>query len=312
MKKVSILKIIFFTLLTSFSTFNTKAQNEWIPEGAIWYYSFNSFWNVGYLKHYYTHDTVINGLEYKAIATQHVVYNHLEDSVFYYDKLSEYHIRTDSNIVYLYYQNLDTLYVLYDFNSQVGDTWKIPPHPHVTTYDTTNFGSFSEATVTDIDYVYFNGDSLKRYHIENSIHGNYELVGPIVEKFGSMYWPFPYPKYIVDLYNAWGLRCYEDIHFTLYNFDPSVPCDFTVSINYLEKAEDIQIVPNPASRFIDILGLNQNNLNVQIYDILGRLVIEKTVNEHNNRIIIEDLPNGVNFLKVNHENTLYVKMFLKN
>jgi len=97
----------------------------------------------------------------------------------------------------------------------------------------------------------------------------------------------------------------------LHNFNISTPCDFTVGLNTSGDFSEIQITPNSANQFIDILGLNHNNLNLQIYDILGRLIIEKTINEQNNRVSIDDLPNGVNFLKVYYGNNFHVKKFLK-
>lgn len=133
------------------------------------------------------------------------------------------------------------------------------------------------------------------WHPYNNISDIYDCT-PLV-------WPDTTTIYSVLITDASGCQ-YVDI------------CEVIVSQTNIEDNSknyyDLIIFPNPSSKYIDIVGLDQSIQSyIQIFDIYGRLLIEKEIYGQNNRISILDLPNGVNYLKVNYGNHFYVKKFLK-
>jgi len=318
MKTKTTLLILTAALLISLFAANVKAQNEWFPEGATWHYGCTSFAMDGYQKLYYHKDTIIKGYGFKTIASLSVMYDHIDNSTYFYLNEDAYFLREDSNIIYWYHQNLDTIYTLYNFNSSVGDTWKIPPDPMATPSDTSYHGSYAIAQVDSIDYVVINGDSLKRYFLKynGSYHcyspgtASYCIVSPIVEKIGAR-WLFPWGTYIHGAYNCSGPRCYEDINFPLHNFYPSTPCDLTVEMKDTYESSALQIFPNPTQNYIVIDGLKSDNTLLEIYDIHGRLILQQNLTQQTNRVCLKDFSKGIMFLRLSDGNDFIIEKIIK-
>jgi hypothetical protein len=86
----------------------------------------------------------------------------------------------------------------------------------------------------------------------------------------------------------------------------------TKSINSISK-RNIKLYPNPAKDYIDIYGLNNNStINVQIYNLLGEIVLE--VLNANSNLDISKIPNGTYIIKVaegkNTSNQLIKKLII--
>lgn len=64
----------------------------------------------------------------------------------------------------------------------------------------------------------------------------------------------------------------------------------------LEKLNSIKLIPNPASKFIDIIGITENT-NIQFFDITGKLIKREIY--RNRSIDISNLLQGVYVVKVN-------------
>ncbi|MDD3876906.1 MAG: T9SS type A sorting domain-containing protein [Bacteroidales bacterium] len=316
--KITILSLLIFLIVITMLK-QTKSQSTWFPEGATWYYGCTSFAMEGYQKLYYTKDTIIKGLEFKTIASLHVIYDFINASTNTYLNEEAYFLREDSNIVYWYHQNLDTIYTLYNFNSSIGDTWKIPPDPIATENDTAFYGSFTIALVDSIDHVVINGDSLKRIFLTYSGSstcyyggtGSYCIGNVIVEKMGALAWLFPTSTYIMDLYTCGSLRCYEDISFPLHNFYPSTPCDFTVGIENHPQNSTIKIYPNPTNNYVDITGLKPGITMLEVNDIYGRILLQKELTQESNRVCLKGLYNGILFFHLIYKDEIYIEKIIK-
>ncbi len=74
------------------------------------------------------------------------------------------------------------------------------------------------------------------------------------------------------------------------------------------------IYPNPAKDFIFIDFLNSEILDVQIliYDITGKELLSKKVNNNDNKIDISSLKSGVYFIKIKTKNQIYTSKLIKN
>lgn len=81
-------------------------------------------------------------------------------------------------------------------------------------------------------------------------------------------------------------------------------------IQQLEKAFTFSIYPNPAKTAITIQGVETSHTLVSIFDIMGKQL--KTISlENGNIITIDDLQAGIYFVKVNTQNGIATKRFLK-
>jgi hypothetical protein len=74
------------------------------------------------------------------------------------------------------------------------------------------------------------------------------------------------------------------------------------------KNSNIKIYPNPTNNIINIEGLNKNeNITIQIFDVQGKLVITKTINEKGT-IDLSELNKGVYVIKIGEVAKRIVKM----
>ncbi len=72
--------------------------------------------------------------------------------------------------------------------------------------------------------------------------------------------------------------------------------------------ESLKIYPNPTSGFLNIKGLN-NKLAVSIYDLTGKIVMQKTV--VNEKLDISELKSGIYLLKAQVESDVIVRKIIK-
>lgn len=73
----------------------------------------------------------------------------------------------------------------------------------------------------------------------------------------------------------------------------------TVSIEEDIAKAQISVYPNPASEIVNVkLESHVNNVDFKLYNVLGDLVVSKTLNEGQNPIDVKQLPNGIYFYSV--------------
>ena len=92
----------------------------------------------------------------------------------------------------------------------------------------------------------------------------------------------------------------------------------TTSINEINEALFFHIFPNPCTDFLTIeyskINVNTNNFSVQIFDILGKKVIEKNIENAQNQTTfdIQNLPTGIYTIKMtNGHQTNSQKVFVQ-
>lgn len=82
-----------------------------------------------------------------------------------------------------------------------------------------------------------------------------------------------------------------------------------IAVHDNEMAPNI-IYPNPAEDYIELLSLDNDEIGITISDMSGRILIEKIVSRHSNRINIESLPAGIFVLRT-LEDSQNVHRFIK-
>jgi len=86
--------------------------------------------------------------------------------------------------------------------------------------------------------------------------------------------------------------------------------EFTTDISKVEN-EEIRVFPNPANEYIFISSNNSTLEKVEIYDAIGRQILNKTINSVEANIPILNLPEGLYFVRSYTQNKIYVNIFSK-
>jgi len=76
--------------------------------------------------------------------------------------------------------------------------------------------------------------------------------------------------------------------------------------------ENIRLIPNPLEKgqLLNINSVNQNNKNIQIFDISGKLVLNKNINV--SKLDVSVLESGTYIIKVEAENKILTKKLIIN
>lgn len=74
------------------------------------------------------------------------------------------------------------------------------------------------------------------------------------------------------------------------------------------QLDDISLYPNPASTILNLK--NAENANIQIYDILGKLILSQNNIAVDAQIKVSQLQNGTYFMKISKDNLAITKRFL--
>lgn len=161
----------------------------------------------------------------------------------------------------------DGEYLLYDFTKQIGDTIK----------HNSNGGFYS--VILNIDSIMIGDSYRKRYQVDN--HWFYYNPDYIVEGIGSVLNGLL--GHISDIptcgQHYWEHICFRENGVVKYlnpSFDNCFPANFFTSINGLFFNSDINIYPNPIDNKLYIENnTNEHKLLIRIFDINGRILIEK-------------------------------------
>ncbi|MDD5569895.1 MAG: T9SS type A sorting domain-containing protein [Bacteroidales bacterium] len=106
-----------------------------------------------------------------------------------------------------------------------------------------------------------------------------------------------------------GFSGYPDNSFEVVRYNGT-----NAGISEISNNNCISVFPNPASDkiFVDIKKINiSENLEISIYSIDGRLLLQQKAKKPNNEIDIHHFSKGIYFLKLNNEKYSEVKSFVK-
>lgn len=78
----------------------------------------------------------------------------------------------------------------------------------------------------------------------------------------------------------------------------------TLGVQENELANGISMYPNPTSDYIQFKGITTETIDVSVYDILGKQIINQTINS-NNALDVTNLQNGIYILRLNDLSTSY-------
>ncbi len=306
-KTISLL-VIFMVVFAS-----SKAQTNWCPAGATWYYDYNAFFTTGYYKIQYTGDTVINSITCKKLSKTIYSYsagNTKLDTTY----LKNEYTYADANKVYVF--RLNNFYTLYDFSANVGDTIIIAG----TNKYTSSCDSVGAVKVDSVGTMTINGQSLRYISVNPTATSKWGWKCRIVEKIGAILnfangsafsYLFPnkldYCGLAVDEYPEGGsLRCYQDNIFGSYSSGTSASCNYIATgINELTGLSSFSVYPNPTTGSLTLtLSKGEGIGAVKIYNVLGECVLYQQLITNNQQLTLDvsSLPAGIYFVQLKTEN----------
>jgi len=274
------MKSLFIILLVIISI-STKAQTEWAPIGAKWYYDKPEGMMsgaVGYVLISSTKDTIIGS---KNIRVLTVDYYKSNDSIVKYPAIYTYY---ESGKVY--YWNNDQFFLLYNFNATKDTVWQI-----INTIDHNSCGAetFGSVIVDSVRAEQIGQNNLKCLYVSPNKSSVWEY-RKVIEPIGSTFYMLPTPVFCGvadDFPFAAPLRCYEDHLLGIVHFDLFTKCDFiSTAIEQFNKGKII-ISPNPFSSFLALRFATQPNhhVNLVVFNLIGSVVysldnltLEQTIN----------------------------------
>ena len=301
------MKKVLLLLITGLLFPGISNSQSWAPQGSEWYYDFQSFNFVGYVKISNTGDTVINSINCTILSKEQIIMDFLNGQVDTVQLGSEY-MYSDEDKVYIYRQQ--TFFTLYDFSANTGDYWEIPALLDGVCDST------GKIIVDSIETTVINNETLRVLYCSAYDGSHWTLGHKIVEKIGCID-SYMLPEGtsncgVADVIEAGALRCYSDDSFGLYSTGIAEPCDFIEGINNFQKNDLIDIFPNPSNGNFTIESdlLNKSKFRIEIYDITGNLFFNEVLYSKHFKL---DLKDGLYFMKIiDGENVYLKKLIIEN
>lgn len=285
MKKHLLSFIICFTSLCTSAQINYYLQNspEWIVMRGFG--GFMPCIEYDTVNYYLNGDSIINTLTYKQVwKCGHKWYswmapppnNGCNGNYTYCDTVATGFVRSQGLQMYYIPRGDTAEQLLYDFNLTVGSLL-----PQTYTYCCPGMDS-----VTSIDSIYTPYGYRKRFHINN---GNEYLV----EGIGSIY-GFIEP-YGIMLDNVFQLICY-DLNDTAWFPSQGPGCSVMTAIPTQQQPEvSLQLIPNPATDYVDVTLTGTILQSVVVYDVFGKVVKQQT---GESKLFVGDLTPGIYLIRV--------------
>lgn len=263
----------------------------WCNTGATWKYSYtNNFATEGYVQIKYIGDTLINSQNVKKLSKTLNAYNYINSQIVNHSIGNEYTYE-NNGVVYIKYNNSwDTLY---NFNAQIGDSWRMAKQPLTNACNSNGRLSVLATGVKTINSI-----SLKYLVVEFNYGSS--LRDTIIEKIGFIGgYMFPYDQCAatLDANEGGKFRCYSDDLFSTYKPNYSEACDFIVGIDENLLKTNLSLFPNPSNSFIEIKGdFDYEKTYYKITNFQGQELKSGILTK---KINISNFPTGIYLLTIN-------------
>ena len=195
-----------------------------------------------------------------------------------------------NGVVYLRYQNhLDTLY---NFNAQVGESWRMAKQPLISNIIPPN----SRMKVLSTATMMINNEARNYFVIDKCDSNNMSfgfLQDTLIENIGFIRdYMLPYDQYdgAIDANEGGPFRCYSANNFAIYKPNYLEVCDYIMGTTELEGSASFQVYPNPVSDQINVPeSLIQEYNHYRILSSEGKLIQKGQTTE---QIDVANLPAG--------------------
>ncbi len=299
-------KILSITLLTIFAISYSQAQT-FAPEGSKWTFCEPPFFGQPGGRIFVEVD---ESFSYDGKVIKTILHRN------YY---------TTGDTTFLFHKQDSSFTLLYNFSFNVGDTFVIKNTPYSSNFieqiGVISDSSFLVFEVDSVSILELNVENLKYYRtkfkefstdLEQALNEQYkELVYQVkfefIEKIGMT---TAYPeKFIPKISVGFAIDMSEPklLHFgyenadTLY-FDESISCPGIFSLDRIDDEISIQVFPNPAENFINIVSEGKSLDYFRLYSIDGKIIFESKIRNEIETVNISHLKPGLYFLKITDKN----------
>ncbi|BDS12471.1 T9SS type A sorting domain-containing protein [Aureispira anguillae] len=197
-------------------------------------------------------------------------------------------VRDDAGHFYTYFNGQDTMVM--DFTKELGDTIR---------------GSYCIDTINQIDSLYLGSQVVKKWST-----GSYDII-PYIEGVGLVIYLTFLERCVLIGNSRYELVCYEKGGDQLI-LNPTINCQVYNSIATAEKTNlAITVYPNPTSGVLQIQNTSYSVGKIQLFNLNGQLVLEKELEQADQKLDLGLFPVGTYYLKINTDQGSYVKKVLK-
>lgn len=282
------MKKLLLALLITAASGKISAQNEYFQHNPEW--TVMEMWSMTYpcvaydtVTFYLNGDTLINSLTYKKLHSRGTCRNtwfspnpNMSCSLTPYNyPYTGYMgaIRSAGTQIFYIPENQSQEGMLYDYNLQLGDT---VPYCAMTTPD-------PNVTIVSIDSTYTPYGYLKRFYLSSDPNQF------IMEGAMSSYGLYHYCGVMMDF--ASYSMCYT-LNDTAWWPAQGPNCDAILlsTSNVPNQNISVQLVPNPASEYMEVIASGFSVESITVYDVFGRAVKQE---QESTKIAVGDLPSGV-------------------
>lgn len=310
--KLKMISKVVFSIFALILTSNYMYSQQWCQPGAKWnYYAWQGYPKVKRFE--YSGDTLILGLNCQIIQDYRrrlIISPEGVTGAFPEEIGGKYFVRMSNDSLFYYQYN--TFQFIYDFNAQQGDVWTIyRPEP-----DT--FCTPETLLIDSVGIETINGISMRwvAYTSTTGIGSAGEYTGKAYDRFGPIN-RFLFPEFDFDCNFAETdineFLCYSDD--LLGSIGEGYNCDYyeNVSIEDLIKNTEIKLFPIPAKENLSIQYYEIENAEYSVIDINGNTLITGEISSQGNSININEISNGVYFLKIiSRDKTSIAKFIVAN
>ncbi len=265
MKKIALLCFVVMGFCTA------KAQLEWAPVGAKYYYAFcDESFGCDVEIAEVIEETIIAGKNCKRFSKAYLL------GAFCYGMEYTYE---EEGRVYFYNSEIKDFSLLYDFNKGPGESWVMPICSELC-----GEPDSIEIVVDSISMTEINGMQVRTQHVtwEYPWHwGTPFLTNSIIYEgignFPVMYFAFRHPCGVLNHSMIVSFNCYESPTHGTFNFRGEIPCDqfsSTPTEDPTLLAPQLKLSPNPVSNELELRFTPQlpGRIQVRVFDARGRLV----------------------------------------
>lgn len=294
------MKKIVLTVIIAISTITFYGQ-DFAPIGAEWYYNeeFAFSGDINYIKFTSEKDTLIFGENCKKITKRHKIVCNDRPEI-------EYLLSRNDTVFFL-----DTIFnefqILYVFNATATDSWIVKIKDEEQEIDTLTI------TVDSVSTTQINGHDLKTLYVtydkdDENMPETY--TSTIIEKIGDVKYMFnwyPWSNIACDGNYTSGLRCYQDSDIGLYSTGIADSCDYVyiwTGIDNLESSDQIEMFPNPAQDFVEIIAKDYSSYTIDLFDLNGSLLKSDKAFDSNLKLDLTPINKGVYVIRFQNNNQI--------
>lgn len=263
-------------------------------DNSSWFSRISFFEGFNNKSYYLNSDTIIDGYVYRRLYESSLCFEDLDEcdtTFYYYENIFIGYVREDIGERKVYFKNLTTEFLLYDFSLEVGEI----------------FPGMEDFTVSVLDSVLTNDGFRKRIIFQNDI-GNQvhwvEGIGNITEPFfnnnpigNCQFFCYALNNELIYDYSTVALECSDWLK--PIEFDSAI-----VNIDNSYSDAGIKIFPNPSSNilYLDISSANEKFTAYEVYAINGNKILAEKITDKNEILSFQLEKKGVYLLKLISEN----------